>query len=51
MREFQTLFDSRGLRENPAKCKVYFEGVLDQEQQKILTTIGFAAGTLPFEYL
>jgi hypothetical protein len=51
MGEFQKFSDSTGLKANPAKCKVYFGGVPDLEQKKIITATRFSAGTIPFKYL
>ncbi|XP_058742706.1 uncharacterized protein LOC131615251 [Vicia villosa] len=40
-----------GLKSSPTKYKVYFGGVSDTVQQKILDITGFKAGCLPFKYL
>lgn len=40
-----------GLKASPTKCKVYFGGVAEDMQQKILAINGFVVGSLPFKYL
>lgn len=41
MEEFQRFSDSTELKANPAKCKVFFGRVLEQEKIKILMTLVF----------
>ncbi|XP_058754588.1 uncharacterized protein LOC131627751 [Vicia villosa] len=40
-----------GLKASPTKCRVYFGGVDETVQQRILSITGFQIGNLPFKYL
>ncbi|XP_058740895.1 uncharacterized protein LOC131613225 [Vicia villosa] len=47
-----TLFSAAtGLKASPTKCRVYFGGVDENVQQRILSITGFLTGSLPFKYL
>lgn len=51
MEHFSVFSSSTGLTANHAKCKVFFGGVSDVEQARILATTGFTCGSLSFKYL
>ncbi|CAI8584891.1 unnamed protein product [Vicia faba] len=51
MEEFHKLYESTSMITNPSKFKVYFGGVNDVTQQRILDTTHFFIGDLPLKHL
>lgn len=51
MRAFNNFTMSTGLRINPSKCNVFFEGVDAFTIQSIINLTNFAKGFLPLKYL
>ncbi|XP_058755784.1 uncharacterized protein LOC131628998 [Vicia villosa] len=51
MGKFHQFSEATGLKANPAKCKIYFGGLKDQEQRDLAAASNFGVGSLPFKYL
>lgn len=48
---FNKFSKASGLQANTDKSAIYFGGVAREEQEAILSKIGFVKGNLPFKYL